>query len=273
MESPNQEGLPPLISILTPIYTGHEFLKEAALSVFLQILKMDPRQSHALSWEWIIGINGHGESGGSPAAAALDLKESWEASGGGSTGCQMRVFVFGGPGNKVATLNQLVERARGRWIALLDVDDTWERNKLISQAIALATEARDADVIGTFCYYFGDITSSGPVLPPGWLGPEHFRASNPLINSSVLIRRRLARWEERYGLEDYDLWLRLLKSGARFYNLPQRLVHHRLWGGSAFNGAQKGVQDLEGLRRWHGLERGAVLVPGDVSAGGTGNRC
>jgi len=103
--------------------------------------------------------------------------------------------------------------------------------------------------VGTFCSYFGDVVSDGPVLPSGWIGRERVLLNNPIINSSALVRRGLARWEDRFGLEDYDLWIRLAKEGRGIFNVPHRLVRHRIHAASAFNG--KGGQDLSGLHAFH----------------------
>ncbi len=69
------------------------------------------------------------------------------------------------------------------------------------------------------------------------------------MNSSALLRKELAHWEDRFGLEDYDLWIRLSRAGKRLYNLPESLFLHRIHAASAFNG--KGRQDAEGLRAFY----------------------
>jgi glycosyltransferase involved in cell wall biosynthesis len=50
-----------MISILTTVYNGYEFLEECAKSIITQKCEHDGLH---FSWEWWIGINGHGESGG-----------------------------------------------------------------------------------------------------------------------------------------------------------------------------------------------------------------
>jgi hypothetical protein len=112
-------------------------------------------------------------------------------------------------------------------------------------------------VIGTFCEYFGE-RGGAPSLPGGWISAERVRESNPIINSSVLVRRDLATWQDRCGLEDYDLWLRLAAEGRRFFNIPQCLVKHRLHSASAFN--NRGRQDLPGLYALHGISKVPTVV-------------
>lgn len=212
-----------MISILTTIYNGSEFLEECAQSVLLQ----------ECEWEWWIGINGHGE-GGIALERALALKDP-------------RIHVLNIPEKgRVPALNALRAKATGDWIAILDCDDIWEPEKLVTQLKAIEM-APSIDIIGTFCTYFGEYEGQ-PQLPSGWISREDIFRSNPIINSSVLIRAGLARWEDRYGLEDYDLWLRAAADDRKFFNIPHTLVRHRIHAASAFNGK---AQDLEGLLAFH----------------------
>jgi glycosyltransferase involved in cell wall biosynthesis len=214
------------------------------MSVLLQNTKFGEL---SVDWEWWIGINGHGHSGGPALEAAIQLVKK----AGGAYRDRIHVVNMPVVRGKTAALNRLVEYSKGEWIALLDCDDTWDRNKLMIQRAMAANEAQGAAAIGSFCYYFGDFVSDGPMLPMGWIAPSIIANENPIINSSVIIKRAYARWEDRYGLEDYDLWIRLAKQGLCLYNVPLRLVHHRIHKGSAFNGT--GRQDLAGLRAYHRL--------------------
>ena len=226
----------PWVSIVTPICNGIEFLEQCAVSVCLQNLS---------EWEWWIGINGHG-SGGDVLKKAKEIARKCEDTGGRYV---IHVVNLPEARGKVAALNQLVERCIGEWVAVLDVDDTWERNKLVRQKAIIDQSKRKIDVIGTFCRYFGEVESNGPRLPAGFIPTMEFWRSNPIINSSALIRRELAVWSDRfYGLDDYDLWMRLAIDSAVFYNVGEFLVNHRIHSASAFNG--KG-QDVEGLLAYH----------------------
>lgn len=240
----------PWVSIVTPVYTGWEFLEECALSVYLQATRHPSIEP--IVWEWWIGINGHGNDGGKALQLAYKIKDLFSSHVHGHG--EVHVVNLPRVRGKVEALNTLVDFSRGEWIAVLDCDDTWERNKLLSQRAVidfLPPEDRETlAVVGTHCWYFGDMNGPGPTLPTGIVkGERVLTGGNPIINSSALIRRDLAYWEDRFGLEDYDLWLRLALAGYTFFNIEDRLVYHRLHKGSAFNG--KGVQDLEGLLAYH----------------------
>ena len=232
----------PLVSILTPVFNGWEFLPDCAQGVYAQ---------EGVAREWLIGINGHGADGG-PAAAAI---AALLAARPPPADCLVRPLVLPAARGKVEAINALVAEAaaaRAPWIAVLDCDDIWAPRKLATQlaAVSPAGPAAGGDVIGTHCLYFGDMICAGPRLPCGWIPSDAWRAGNPLINSSVLLRRELAHWEDRFGLDDYDLWIRLSLAGRRMYNLAEPLTYHRIHAASAFNG--KGGQDVEGLRKAYG---------------------
>ena len=236
----------PWVSIVTPVYNGWEFLEECAHNVFLQ------KGLEKGAWEWLIGINGHGESGGDALVTARGLEGRALP-----PGCSIRVWNLPHAQGKVEALNLLAAEARGNWVAVLDCDDLWAPTKLAAQKEVLErlqvtqpAAAANLGVIGTHCWYFGDMVGPGPVLPCGWIPRESVRESNPLINSSCLVRRELAHWENRFhGLDDYDMWIRLTLAGWLFYNVDERLVFHRIHTSSAFNG--KGRQDVEGLLAYY----------------------
>ena len=230
-----------MISILTTVKGGYEFLEECAKSIFLQHCR---HGSVEFTWEWWIGINGHGEGGGEALLTALKIRDAWP---------QYRIHVVNMPeaDGRVAALNTLCRMTHGEWVAILDCDDIWEQDKLLTQMCAIQMSSDPIDCIGTHCSYFGDMAAGGPTLPSGWISLDSVLASNPIINSSVLLRREIAVWEDRYGLEDYDLWIRCARAGRKLFNIPHPLVRHRIHARSAFNAS--GAQDMEGLRRHHGI--------------------
>ena len=229
-----------MISILTTVKGGYEFLEECAKSIFLQHCV---HGELTIEWEWWIGINGWGEDGGEAYQVARKIQQNAAAH---------RVHVVNMPevNGRVEALNTLCGKVSGEWIAILDCDDTWEQDKLLTQMSAIQMSSRPIDIIGTHCSYSGDV-GGAPVLPSGWISLESVLASNPIINSSVLLRRDIAIWEDRCGLEDYDLWIRAAKAGRGLFNVPHPLVRHRIHSRSAFNGT--GEQNLEGLRAVYGI--------------------
>ena len=232
-----------MISILTTVYNGYEFLDECAKSVVLQECRYGEVE---FEWEWWIGVNGHGEGG-----------EALKAAAAVQTDPRIHVVNLSEAVGRVQALNALRQKATGDWIAILDCDDAWEPAKLLTQMIAIQMSPRPIDIIGTFCTYVGEHTGQ-PRLPSGWISREDVFRGNPIINSSVIMRAELAVWEDRFGLEDYNLWIWAAKQGRAMFNVPHALVRHRVHRASAFNG--KGGQDLDGLLTFHGSPRPTVVT-------------
>jgi len=206
------------VTILMPIYNGIEYINDSITSVNFQTFT---------DWKLLIGINGH------PANSDV-YKKACEYK---SDKIEVIDFDFGG---KSKTLNSLIDRVNTSSIALLDVDDIWLPNKLQTQYEYLD----NYDVVGTFTKYFGEKDIEPPV-PFGHVPRNEFFRTNPVINSSALLKTDDAFWDESLSiLEDYDMWLRLNKEGKRFLNIPVVLTYHRIHHDSFFN-TQNHIQQEE----------------------------
>jgi teichuronic acid biosynthesis glycosyltransferase TuaG len=203
-----------MISILLPIYNGIEFIEESVSSIINQ---------NFTEWELLIGVNGH-----HPNSEIYKIAKNYE------TKCEygkIRVFDFFHLNGKSNTLNTLINYCKYDWVALMDVDDIWENNKLQCQINFI----NEYDVIGTRAIYFGDFLNGIiPDIPFGDITNHNFHEGNPIINSSCLIKKYLSYWDTD-GLEDYELWLKLYCSDKKFYNCEEIAVKHRLHHNSSFN--------------------------------------
>ena len=201
-----------MISILMPIYNGIEFIQDSVFSILQQTFE---------KWELIIGINGHPPNSETYKIACI-FQNIYPN--------KIKVLDFYHLQGKSTTLNAMIAYCKYDYVALLDVDDIWIINKLEIQSSYLNIY----DVIGTRCVYFGDINGNIPDIPIGDLSEFSFLSGNPIINSSVLIRKEYCHWEEN-GIEDYELWLRLKHQGRTFFNCSKVLIKHRIHSDSAFN--------------------------------------
>lgn len=196
------------ISILMPIKNGIEFINESVNSIINQTFD---------NWELIIGINGHIIN-----SQVFNIAKTFENN---------KIFVYDMPNitSKSDALNEMLQYCNYDYIALLDVDDIWENEKLMIQSEFI----NDYDVVGSRCIYFGD-KQLIPFVPGFDITNFDFFKVNPVVNSSAIIRKHLCHWCN-IDNEDYDLWIRLKQSGATFYNCNQALVKHRIHSKSAFN--------------------------------------
>lgn len=141
----------------------------------------------------------------------------------------------------VAQRNRALHEARAELVAMLDADDVAEPDRLAVQVRRLAAEPGlavlgsaiqlvDADerpiAVRRYPLAHGEIVATMP-------------RENPLAQSAVLARRGalLASGGYRFAIdhtgEDYELWSRLARAGARFANLATPLVRHRIHAGAS----------------------------------------
>jgi glycosyltransferase involved in cell wall biosynthesis len=218
----------PSISVLIRLYNGIEFLEESLQTVLNQTYK---------NFEVIVGVNGHGFSSDTYSQAISIVAQKADP----------RIILKNYPQVRggAEALNAMIADAKADWVAILDVDDMWHRDKLHTQAFIRGT-VPNVDVIGTLCKYFGSSDSS-PLIPSGLIDPDVFKVVNPIIHSSALIKKDNLYYTDFCGLDDYDLWCRMVKQGKKFYTIGAVLTFHRVHDKSFYNSSKK--QDPEALRK------------------------
>ena len=234
------------VSILIPFYNGIEYLDEAIDSIINQTYK---------DFEVIIGINGHEYDS--------DIwKSVVEKTFRDSPLDRFRVIHYKNNNDivnkKSATLNQMVLDCKYDIICLLDADDLWLPTKLEKQLEIWHTGKYD--VVGTDGLVFGN--ENRPFnAPRGDLTNFNFIETNPIINSSCMIHKIDAKWrDDIFGVEDYDMWLRLSAMKKRFYTVPENLMKHRLRNDSAFNGGGKNANPADEIRKVWSQRRPVTIV-------------
>jgi len=133
--------------------------------------------------------------------------------------------------------NMALEIATGKYVAFLDSDDYWEKEKLEKQVELLEGKA------GDICYTsYRFVNSEGmPVKRLPYIVPEKTDYKNMLREnviglSTALVRRDALKGREfdgRWFHEDYVLWLDLLRDGKTAWGLQEVLVTYRTGGRSS----------------------------------------
>jgi glycosyltransferase involved in cell wall biosynthesis len=139
-----------------------------------------------------------------------------------------------------------VKNSKTELITWLDADDQYHIDKLKKQ-IDFFSNNTDYDFVGTLamdCYPDGRLEASCHKAENCQTHEQIFLAlqkENVMCHGSVMFKKssfeRLKGYNEknkpgsiwpeydRAMWEDWDLWIRALKSGMRFYNLPERLYY------------------------------------------------
>lgn len=199
----------PLVSVVIPVYNGEPFLRETLESVLSQTYK-------AIE---IIAVND-----GSTDGSERILSEY---------GDRIRCIRQENAG-VAAARNRGIAEARGEWVAFIDQDDLWDSRKLEAQFAA----ARGGDAV--IHAMAQGIDASGLVLAEGFLNVGRgedlvamIRACTVHIITAVVRRRTLDSVggfdaSNRFGSDDYQLFLRLAAQGAAFRYVNQVLAFHRV---------------------------------------------
>ena len=205
-----------MISILLATYNGEKYIKESIDSILSQSYQ---------NWELLIGLNGCSDS-------TEEIVRSYKDN-------RIKIYNYQEKG-KAKTLNKLIKEAQFNWLSIQDDDDIWSIYKLEYQIKYI----NYYDVIGTLIEYInedGKVIGS-PVLYSDHEFIKHYSLSglNQIANSSAIFKLNDAlevnKWNENLdGIEDYDFWIKLLNKDKKFFNLPLKLVRHRLHQNSNFN--------------------------------------
>lgn len=134
----------------------------------------------------------------------------------------------------IYTLNEGISLSKGEWIARMDADDLAHPSRLELQ-IQYAKE-HNLDIVGSAAIYFGAKSYKARyVSVPPEIMPYMLAMQNTLFHPSVLMRKQVFNKVVKYDatanlVEDYELWCRLSRLGARIGNQPNALLGYRLHG-------------------------------------------
>jgi glycosyltransferase involved in cell wall biosynthesis len=193
------------------VYNGERYLKEAVDSILNQTFS---------DFEFII-INDGSTDRTPQILARLDN--------------QRLILVHQENQGLTVSLNSGIQLARGQHIARMDADDISEPTRLERQVELLD---RCSDVALVACW-FKVMDEQGNILANRTIPEdrEHlvklFKQENPLCHGSVLMRKEAIATVGFYNeslryAQDYDLWLRMLRSGYKFDVVPDYLYRFRI---------------------------------------------
>lgn len=187
----------PTVSIILPAYCRLGHLRECIASVRAQSLT---------TWELIVADDGS-DAGTRAWLATLDDP-------------RIRVLLLAHSGVPSKTRNAAIAAARGRYLAFLDSDDLWTKDKLAIQLDAMAAAPRRRWSYSRIQRIdaAGAPASEAGVQPwrrlEGSILEQLLRLEALVATPSVIAERTLVEEaggfdEQQLFCEDYDLWMRL----------------------------------------------------------------
>lgn len=236
----------PKVSVITPVYNTASFAAETLDSVFAQTFQ---------DFEFII-VND-----GSPDTAELEraLEPYFDKI----------IYLRQENAGAGAARNAGIEQARGEFIAFLDGDDVWLPEFLAAQMEFL--EKNNFDIVYADALLFGGSIYDGRTFmetAPS-AGVADFNALLDLrcsvITSGTVARRRAVveagMFEsEKVSAEDFMLWLKMARAGARFGYQRQVLLKYRVRLDSLSGDSVRRVE--RGISVFHRVERSFELGDG-----------
>ena len=220
----------PLVSVIIPAYNVARFIKDTLDSVLAQTFD---------DYE-IIVIND-----GSPDTVELEEQIKSYA--------PLITYLIQSNGGAGSARNAGIRAAQGEFLAFLDGDDCWLPHFLNSQLELLNSDGgydlAYADAINLSDFGVSKSTNMDMNPSEGEVTVESLISGRcNVITSSVVARRSTVLatgcFDERFrNSQDFDLWLRLAKQGARLTYQKRVLVQRRIYDGSL---ASNPVNSLEG---------------------------
>ncbi len=200
-----------LVSVLVPLFNSEEYIKDAIESVLNQSYE---------NFELLVIDDGSTDKS---AEIVSQFKDS-----------RIKLHRRNHSG-LIDGLNYGLAVAKGEVIARFDNDDICLEGRLKNQ-ISFLKGHPDVGVVAGGAYL---IDETGKIRKSISMPEHHDDIShclesffNPIIHPAVVIRKDILSSLGGYGkrfqaAEDYDLWLRLLRKGIKFHNLPYPIIKLR----------------------------------------------
>ena len=206
----------PKVSVVLPAYNCEKYIQKAIDSVIEQTYT---------NWELLIIDDCSTDQ-------TLEIAKQAEVSD-----ARIKVIKQTCNGGVAKARNAGIDYAQGEWIALLDADDYWVKDKLMLQLEC--TKEYHADIV--YCSY-GFVDEDGKEYG-SFIVPEKTDFEATLVKSVIscstcFIKTELFKrnkFSSEFYHEDLHLWLKMLQQGAIARGVTEILAYYRQVKGSRSN--------------------------------------
>jgi len=201
----------PKISVLLPVYNAEKYIKDAINSILIQTFQ---------DFELVILNDGSTDKTEMIILSFDDNRIKYHKS-------ENKGIVY--------QLNKGVELAAGEYIARMDSDDISLPARL-SKQIEFMEQHPNVDALGTAYFRIDERGKKiGEKKVPSTHEECEFMATlnSPILHPTLMIKKDVIKeiggYKKDFNLiEDYELFLRLIKSGYKMANLKEPLFYYRL---------------------------------------------
>jgi len=236
-----------LVSVVIPTFNRSSSLQRAIQSVISQTYTY---------WELIVVDN-------SSTDDTLDMLNKFQ---------DIDITIISVENNGVIgySRNVGINNAKGKYVAFLDSDDWWEKDKLSKSVFML--ETNKVDVVYHDCAIVSNNSksqSSCRVLSEIILNDLVING-NALITSSVVVLKKavidvgcFSEVAEVIGWEDYHLWLKLANNNCKFYKIVDNLGS--CWkGDDNFDNPERVLLNLVEIEKYFSLNYGSIVQSNSI---------
>lgn len=203
----------PLVSIITPNFNGELFISYTIDSVLMQSYQ---------NWEMLIVDDCSTDS-------SIDIVKKYQKKDN-----RIKLFQLEKNSGAAVTRNKAIEEAKGEFIAFLDNDDLWAKEKLTEQINFMQKNNYN------FTYSNYDIINEKHKLITSFIAPNmvnykkliksnHIGCLTAVYNQKKLGKIYMPLIKKR---QDLGLWLKILKIEPYAYNVNKILGKYRIRGRS-----------------------------------------
>jgi hypothetical protein len=212
----------PSVSFVIPAFNAKETIDETLESVVAQTRP---------DWEAIVVNDGSTDE-------TLAIAESWQ-----ERDSRIRVMSRKNQG-PAASRNAAAETAMSPWLLFLDADDLIAPNFMEAMLGMADWEPRAQAIYCGYIKFMPDGRRDNPQHPPPNRHFESLCRQNLFQPNGLLVRQEIFADAGRFDPsfrgppEDWDLWLRIARTGAQFAGIPEPMALYRLRQGQLTSGAE-----------------------------------